>query len=109
VLVGLVVFIVFVLKRLVTEHGRLIKKEEVRAMKAPAAPGRSPAAWPARWCARCYWRGWRWGLDDPLPPAPAGAEHEQDELVQRHQRASRPAWPSSTSPGPATTPRSSSC
>lgn len=88
VLVGLVVFVVFVMKQLVTEHARLLKKEAVRRMQG----------------ARRTWaltRGLAGSLVRQVLLAgaavavlmvlyrqlPLGAQHEAQELVDKHQRA----------------------
>src|SRR6185436_15904693 len=84
VLVGLVVFIVFVLKRLVAEHGRLAKDQEVRELKGARRTwmltrelGRSAVR---QVLLAAVAVGVLMVLYHQLP---VGAQHEQDELVAK--------------------------
>ena len=88
VLVGLVVFIVFVLKRLVTEHGKLLKKEEVRRMQGARRTWALTRGLAGSLVRQVLLAGVAVGVLLVLyHQLPLGAEHEQEELVKKHQHA----------------------
>jgi hypothetical protein len=88
VLVGLVVFIVFVLKRLVSEHERLTKKEDVRRLRGAQRTWMLTRELVGSLVRQVLLAGVAVGVLLLLyHQLPLGAQHEQDELVAKHARA----------------------
>jgi hypothetical protein len=88
VLVGLVVFIVFVFKRLIAEHGELVGTEEVRQLTGARRTWMMTRALTASGVKQVALAGVAVGVLLLLyHQLPLGAQHEQDELVAKHARA----------------------
>jgi hypothetical protein len=88
VLVGLVVFIVFVLKRLVAEHGRLLKKDDVRKLTGVRRTWMLTRELTASAVRQVALAAVAVGVLMVLyHQLPLGAQHEQDELVAKHKHA----------------------